>query len=101
MNKEEKLKIEIEKLKFEMENGKWALEQINHFYLGSLAIMIAIYIPIMLNIKDLTKTILWGGFMLFLLTIIKYFFKKLYEKNSPDIDVNIKKINELYVQLLK
>jgi len=99
MKEENKVKLKIEKLKAHSDYYKWEISQYNLFFIGIIAILIAIYIPIMISLNSIGYTLGLGFVLIISLTFFHYCIKPFTKKSYKKIKDYSKKINRLYEEL--
>mgnify|MGYP001600033549 CR=1 FL=1 len=103
MDKKERIKIQIGKLQAQSDYQKFEFGQYSVYYIGLLAILIAVFIPIIIDManKDLILTV---GLAVLLLVLCLVAYKVIHifsNKNLKKIKDLSSEIDKLYGELLK
>jgi len=99
--KEEKLKLEIERLKQEKSDYSFELSYYQSLIFGALALVTAIFVPIMIFVSNpILRTITAGFFYFFFLLLILFGYVETKKRDFKRILLS-QRINSLYNHLLK
>ncbi len=101
MNKEEKIKIQIQRLQAQSDYHKFEYSQISNYFIGIVAMLLAVYIPLITTLNKWYYTIILAVFLLGSLWYSNKKLKKHFKKNTDKIEELSKKIDGLYEDLLK
>lgn len=101
MNEKEKLKIEIERLKYRSDYNKFEFNQYSTYYIGILAMLIAIYLPVIIYIKNISMILLLALTLVLSMFLSKLFIKRLSQRNLKNIQGISKEMNEKYNRLFE
>jgi len=97
MNKEE-IKLRIQRLQAQSDYQKFEYSQITNYYIGIIAFLIAIYIPII--VSDKNNALIYTLILIALLTMAHFGLKKYFKKNTDKIESLSKEIEELYSKII-
>jgi hypothetical protein len=105
MKEEEKIKIEIERLKTKREFIMFEYSNINSLWIGAVAFLIAIFIPLIILFAE-EKKLGWMIVSAVVLLIVLYPTHKIMQKiflkkKEEDIHLINQKIDKKYEELLK
>ena len=102
MNKEEKIKLELQKLKWKSDYKKFEYDKFVVYFLSLIGILIAIFIPAIISFRgNFFITLIVLLIFLFLFLIVIYRFFSFNEKILDEIFKLSKQIDEKFKEVLK
>jgi hypothetical protein len=90
MNNKERIKLNIERLKDRSDFYKWEYGQYTNYFIGIIAILIALFIPTILEIKMLFYKLLLA-FLLIISFLISYKIINFLSKDSSNKIIELSK----------
>jgi uncharacterized protein YacL len=100
MDQEEKIKLKIQRLQAQSDYRKFEYSQITTYYIGIIACLLAIFIPIIPSLKDINLILISTLFLFILIWFTNYKLKRHFKSNSDEIKTLSKQIESLYSELL-
>ncbi len=100
MNLEEKTKLKIQMLQSQSDYHKFEYSQFSTYFLGLIALIISIYLPIVSVINNIKYIVILWICLLISIGVIKKFFQKRLNQSAKKIEKTSREIHSLYNKLI-